>query len=292
VAVLVAQRPGRDALAQPSPEAAAEVAPAPAPPRGSVTFARQSRELAVALAVRPGRPLRLVATIIGSSGHGVDGLDVQLVANSAKQRASASARNCGHGCYEAPLRLLRPIFFGVGIAGAGRLRSVGFPVAGPWPPKPGTAFLRRATRIFRGLRSAVYAESLASGLGNAIETTWRLASPDRIEYTIRGGAAGIVIGTTRWDRSAPGDQWRRSGTTALEQPFPPWGTRATEVRVLRRTDSRVTLSWLDPTVPAWYTGTFDPRTALPRELHMTAAAHFMQQRFVAYNSAIKIEPPT
>jgi hypothetical protein len=62
--------------------------------------------------------------------------------------------------------------------------------------------------------------------------------------------------------------------------------------VLRRTDSRVTLSWLDPTVPAWYTGTFDPRTALPRELHMTAAAHFMQQRFVAYNSAIKIEPPT
>ena len=63
------------------------------------------------------------------------------------------------------------------------------------------------------------------------------------------------------------------------------------VRLLRETGSRATLSWLDPEVPAWFTGTFDRSTALPRELRMTAAAHFMRQRYLAYNRSIEIEPP-
>ena len=63
------------------------------------------------------------------------------------------------------------------------------------------------------------------------------------------------------------------------------------VRLLRATATRRTLSWVDPTVPAWFTGTFDRRTALPRELRMTAAAHFMRERYVAFNRAVKIELP-
>jgi hypothetical protein len=77
----------------------------------------------------------------------------------------------------------------------------------------------------------------------------------------------------------------------LDQPSPPWGTRFAEARLLRRTGNDITLSWLDPQVPAWFTGTFDRRTALPHELHMTAAAHFMRQRFVRYDGAVTIEPP-
>jgi copper transport protein len=291
VAVLTALPPGRDAKAQPPAAAPAEVAPTPAPPRGSVTFARQSRELAVALAVRPGRPLLLVGTIIGQSGRGVDRLSVQFRATNAGARASAPARTCGHGCYTASLRFSRPTAFTVSITGAGRFRSVAFPVAGTWPPPTGTAFLRRAARAFRALRSAVFLERLASRPAIAIETRWKLVAPDRVEYAIRGGAGGIVIGETRWDRRAPGAPWQRSEATPLREPFPPWGTAWAEVRLLSRTASTVTLSWLDPTVPAWFTGTFDRRTALPRELHMTAAAHFMRQRYVAYNRAIEIEPP-
>jgi copper transport protein len=292
VAVLVALRPGRDVKAQLPPAAAADVAPAPVQGGGSVTFARQSRELAIALAVRPGLPLRVVATIIGQSGRGVDDLHVQLAATNSSDRASASAAGCGNGCYTAQLRLRRPRAFAVNIAGAGRVRSVPFAVGGSWPPRPATSFLHRANRAFRRLRSAVFVEALASKPGNAIETTWRLATPDRIEYAIRGGAAGIVIGGMRWDRPVPGGRWRRSEATALDQPSPPWGTRMAEVRLIRRTGSLVTLSWLDPKVPAWYTGTFDRRTALPTEIRMTAAAHFMLQRYVGYNRAIKIEPPT
>jgi copper transport protein len=291
VAVLTALRPGRDAVAKLQPVASAEVAPAPTPPRGSVTFARQSRELAVALAVLPGRQLGLVATIIGQSGRGVDGLNVELVAANPGHRASAVARTCGHGCYTASLRVSQPMLFEVDIAGAGPLRSFAFPVAGAWPPRPGTAFLRRATRAFRALSSVVYLEHLASRPGHAIDTTWKLLAPDRLEYAIRGGAAGIVIGETRWDRPAPGAAWQRSEATPLEQPFPPWGTRMADVRILRTTGRNATLSWLDPQVPAWFTGTFDTRAALPRELRMTAAAHFMRHRYVAYNRSITIEPP-
>jgi hypothetical protein len=185
----------------------------------------------------------------------------------------------------------RPSVFGVSIGGAGRLRSVAFPVAGAWPPPKAPAFLRRATRAFRALRSVVFLEHLESRPRNAIDTTWKLVAPDRLEYAIRGGAGGIVIGGTRWDRPVPGAPWQRSTTTPLEQPSPPWGTRMAGVRLLRTTGTRVTLSWVDPTGPAWFTGTFDRRTTLPRELRMTAAAHFMRERYVAYNRAVKIEPP-
>jgi hypothetical protein len=173
----------------------------------------------------------------------------------------------------------------------GRTDAVAFPVTGAWPPPSGTAFLRRATRTFRGLRSVVYLEHLASGPGNAIDTTWKVRAPNRLAYDIRGGAGGIVIGGMRWDRPVPGARWRRSATTPLEQPFPPWGLHAVDARVLRETASDITLSWLDPGVPAWFTATFDRTTALPRELRMTASAHFMRQRYIAYNRSVEIEPP-
>jgi copper transport protein len=291
VAVLTGLRPARDVGAQPKPVVSQEVAPAALPIAGSVTYARQSGELAVALAVRPGRALRLVATVLGRSGRGIDGLDVRFSATNAAGRQSASARGCGHGCYAASFVSPRPKLFRIDIAGAGPSRSVVFPVVGSWPPPPGTAFLRRATRRFLALRSAVYVERLASGPDNAIRTTWRLEAPDRLAYAIRGGAEAIVIGRTRWDRPTRGARWQRSETTPLVQPFPPWGTRMAQARVLRGSGSSVTLSWLDRTVPAWYTGTFDRTTALPSELRMTAAAHFMRQRFRAYDRKLRIESP-
>jgi hypothetical protein len=288
VAALTTLRLGRDANAEPLAVTAAGLAAAPAPPTGSVTFARESGALAVALSVRPVEPLRLVATIIGPSGRGLDGLDVELRAANAGRRTSSPTRPCGHGCYAASLRVSQPGVFEVDI---GNTREVAFPVAGAWPPPPGTAFLRRATSAFRGLRSAVYLEHLASRPGNAIETAWRIKAPNRLAYEIRGGADGIVIGGTRWDRPVPGAEWRRSTTTPLEQPFPPWGMRAVDARVLRETAGSVTLSWLDPGVPAWFIGTFDRTTALPRELRMTASAHFMRHRYIAFNRSVEIEPP-
>ena len=291
VAVLTALRPGREADALPLAEAPAEVGPAPAPPVGSVVFARDVGELAVALAVRPGRPLRLTSTIIDRTGNGVDGLNVRVSAVSGARSTSAATRACGHGCYRAGLRFARPSAFVVTIGGAGRFRSVTFAVAGPWPPPPGGAFLRRATRAFRNLDSAVYVERLASSPANAILTTWRLGAPDRLAYTIRGGPAGIIIGSRRWDRPAPGAGWQRSTTAPIRQPVPPWGTETSNVRLVREGARTATVSWVDRSAPAWYTATFDTTTALPATIRMTAPAHFMRHRYLSFNREVRIEPP-
>jgi hypothetical protein len=179
----------------------------------------------------------------------------------------------------------------VRIARAGAPRTVPFQVNGQWPPADGGQFLDRATRAFRHLRSVVLLERLASGPGHSIFTTWKLAAPDRLEYEIKGGPAGIVIGTRRWDRAKPGGPWTSSATTLLPQPTAPWGSRIANAYVLSQTHRELTASWLDPVVPAWFTATFKRRTALPVELRMIAPAHFMRHRYLAFNRQVRIEPP-
>ena len=181
-----------------------EVAQAPAPPAGAVVLAQESRELAVAVAVRPGRPLGVTATIVGQSGRGVDGLGVELTAKGQGSSAASVAQSCGHGCYDATVPVATPTQLAVKVTGAGSPRTVVFPIAGSWPPADGQTFLGRASRAFRRLRSVRLVERLSSGPGHSIVTTWKLAAPDRLEYEIRDGPGGIVIGTRRWDRPKPG----------------------------------------------------------------------------------------
>jgi hypothetical protein len=77
----------------------------------------------------------------------------------------------------------------------------------------------------------------------------------------------------------------------LPQPTAPWGKEWRDVRVLSSTPRQVILSWVDPSVPAWFTARFDRATARPVDLHMTAAAHFMRHRYVAYDTPVRIAPP-
>jgi copper transport protein len=290
VALLTALRPGRDA-ATPAASGAREVGRAPAPPSHAVVFADEAGKLAVGLAVRPGAPLRLTATILGQSGYGVDGLDVQLSAGNAARTVSALAQPCGHGCYSAALGLGSPRRFAVTISGDGAPRMLAFPVATSWPPPSGAAFLNGATRAFGRLRSVVYREHLASDPAHAITSTWKLVAPDRVEYAVDDGSQGIVIGRRRWDRSAPGEPWTRSTSVVLSQPSAPWGTRFDDVHVVRESHGEQTLSWLDPVVPAWYTATFDRTSGRPRALKMTASAHFMQHLYLAYDTPVRIVAP-
>jgi copper transport protein len=294
VGVLTALRPGRDAVARAAAAAGGpiEVAAAPAPPRGAVVFADEADKLAVALAVQPGRPLRLTATVIGQKGLGVDGLDVGVAAMDGSRSASAVARPCGHGCYEADVPFgSKPTAFDVTVNGTGRFQSLRFAVPGAWPPPPGTAFLRRATRVFDALDSVVLRERLRSQPDNGIHTTWKLVRPYSLEYSIDGGAGGIVIRTRRWDRLGPGQPWKRSQSVLLPQPTAPWGKTFENVRVLDQTANRLTASWVDPSIPAWYTATFDRASGRPTTMQMTAAGHFMRHRYVAYNTPVVITPP-
>jgi hypothetical protein len=290
VAVLTALRPGRDAVTPPV-SSVREVGRAPAQPSPAVVFADEAGTLAVGLAVQPGAPLLLTATVLGQSGYGVDGLAVQLSAGNAARTVSTVAQPCGHGCYAAPVSLGSPRRFAVTISGDAPPRTLAFPVATSWPPPPGTAFLTRATRAFGELRSVVYREHLASDPTHAITSTWKLVAPDRVAYAVDDGSQGIVIGRRRWDRAASDEPWTLSASVLLSQPSAPWGARFTDVHVVRESRGSRTLSWVDPAIPAWYTATFDRSSGRPRTLRMTASAHFMQHLYLAYDTPVRITTP-
>jgi hypothetical protein len=186
--------------------------------------------------------------------------------------------------------MAHPSAFGVVLRGRGLPRSLAFPVR-QWPPPLGTSFLRRATRSFAELRSVVYREHLASDPTHAITTLWTLAAPGSVEYAIAGGPQGIVIGRRRWDRPSRTAPWTLSVSEQLTQPAPPWGTRSRDVRVMDESGSKVTLAWVDPVVPAWYTSTFTRARALPLTTRMTAPAHFMEHRYLSFNAPVTITPP-
>ena len=272
VAILTDARPGRDhAVAAAASSASAPVAPAP-PPADAVVLAREDGDLAVALAAAQHR---LRVTVLGPDGTGVNGLNVAI--------AGRPARACGAGCYE----VAAPPSPSVQVRVRGRTVTFHLPRAAA----PAGALIARATRAFRAVRSVTYVERLASSPRDHIVSEFTLERPDRVEYRIRGGAAGIVIGMRRWDRVRPGGPWTESSSTPPTQPVPVWGEPLTNAHVLARTRSTYLVSMLNPRVPAWFTVVLDRRTLLPRRLDMTAASHFMHHRYLAYNRPRSIFPP-
>jgi len=132
---------------------------------------------------------------------------------------------------------------------------------------------------------------LASSPRNRVVAHLTLERPNRLEYRIRGGATGIIIGSRRWDRSGGGN-WERSTQEPTPQPEPIWAGHVTNAYVLEATPASYVVSFMKPVGPAWFTVRFDRRTLLPRQLRMTAPAHFMTHRYTSFNSPARIEPPT
>jgi hypothetical protein len=148
----------------------------------------------------------------------------------------------------------------------------------------------RATSAFRRLRSVDYVERLASSPRNRVVSQFILERPNRLEYLIRGGASGIIIGARRWDREH-GGKWVASAQEPTPQPEPIWAGHVTNAYLLEQTPSTYVVSFLKPIGPAWFTVVLDRRTLLPRSLHMTAAAHFMAHRYTRFNALPVIKPP-
>jgi hypothetical protein len=67
---------------------------------------------------------------------------------------------------------------------------------------------------------------------------------------------------------------------------PYWG-QATNVRLVAPN----TLTFLDRSIPAWFRVTIDERS-LPQQVHMTAAAHFMVDRYVDFGDSGPLSPPS
>lgn len=266
----------------------------PHPPRGALVLARGLGDLAVAVAVkRAGAALRLTATVVAGDGTGVRGLQLHFAVDGRRQ---AAAQPCGAGCYvstapadDAARRVT------ITLAGRGRPASTaGFALPVRWPVSA-APLLRRAERVFGSLRSVVYRERLSSGPRSLSTSTWRSEAPDRLSYRDDDGNAGVVIGDTRWDRVVGGG-WKRSlQNPPLAMPAVPWGAGAYDV--MRLGDGRlggravVRFSMFEPTTPAWYTVTLERATLRTLKVEMTAAAHFMQDRYTSFDEPRQIRPP-
>jgi hypothetical protein len=261
-----------------------------APPRGALVLAGEAGTRAVALAVEEGQRPRLTATVLASTGEALSGLSLSFHIGPGA-RASLPARPCGRGCYTA-------------VAPAGsRLRRVEVLLPGrpitfhlPASPLPAARIVARAGRVFRGLRSVVYVESLRSGPKGGLLTTWRLQAPNEVTYDIRRGASAVIIGRRRWDRDRPGAPWRRSEQIpALRVPQPTWGNGVSNAHVLGtgRIGGRPVwiVSFANPTTPAWFTAWIERGTYRTLRLRMTAAAHFMRHRYVEFDRPLTIRPP-
>jgi hypothetical protein len=245
----------------------------------------------LALAVTPGTPLRLQASAVGQTGRGTRGLRVSFAV--AGRRADGAT--CGAGCYEAALAAPpHPQAVVVRVEGRGLDTTWAQRLPATWPAPDATALVEQAGRVWRSLQSLGYVEHLASDPAHAITSVWRIGAPDRVEYQVLGGYAGIVIGNRRWDR-APGGRWIESVESApLTQPVPTW-TSVSNAHLLGggtvhgQPVSRV--SFFDASIPAWFEIAVAKSTARTLDVHMMATAHFMTDAYGQFDHARPIMPP-
>jgi len=303
VAVLLSRTPGPVQAALPAPAAAAAPAatvrpPAkasagfPAPPDGSVVFARADGSNVLALAAAPrGKALLLQASVLGPQGKGVAGLDVSFT----HDRRSARAGACGAGCYKAQLPVAqRPSTVLVDVHGGTAATRWRVALPHNWPPADAGALMARAERVWRSLRSLSFRERLASDATHATTSVWRAAAPDRIAYTVTKGYSSVIIGGRRWDR-APGGRWVASAQTSpIHQPVPFW-VSVTDAHVLGTAQLRGhevwRVSFFDPATPGWFEVAIDKRTLHTLELSMFTTAHFMHDVYSGFDEPAGIRPP-
>ena len=264
----------------------------PRPPANATVYARQFRNDALALAVVPlgGNALRVQASVVGRQGNGVSGLRVTLAVSGHEKLAAT----CGAGCYTADFApAARPRSVAVTLRGS-RNGSWRVTLPAAWPPRPAGSLVARAGRVWRSLDSLTFGEDLFSGVGISVSSTWRIQRPDRVAFEVKGGGAGVIVGTKRWDRAPGSARWEESSQSRLTQPLPAWvGVADAHVLgdVTYRGRRAVRVSFFDPASPSWFTLTIDRKTFRTLDVWMITNAHFMHDVYRAFNATPKIVPP-
>lgn len=267
-----------------------------APPPGSLVLGQEDGDLAVGLAVQPGRTLGLQATIVGPDGSGVSGLNLAFVMKTSTRSQSIAGVDCGTGCYRATAASTgRPEAVTLHISGAGRQPSTLTFTLPSWPAPVASKLLAAATRIFHQLRTLTTHERLASSPTNVVNTVYQAEAPDRLTYKIAGGGPqAVIIGDKRWDRNNAVGKWQLSSQSPLRQPTPFWVSATDSYLLGTRTingRSAWLISFYDAKTPAFFTIAVDKATLHTLDLRMTAAAHFMHHHYSGFNAPVKITPP-
>ena len=248
----------------------------PAPPPNAVVFSREDGPDALALALVPrGKAVLAQVSVVGQQGNGVPGLAVSI--------GATRAASCGPGCYRATVPRSRAIDVDV----AGTLWAVALP--SPWPPLDASRVVARAAHVWRSLHTLAFSDRLGSDATHVVVSEWHAVAPNRLSYVIRGGYSAVIVGGKRWDRP-PGGRWIESAQTPVRQPVPVWQS-ATDAHVVGGIGATLRITFYDPRTPAWFAITVDARTIRTLDLRMTTTAHFMHERYSAFNAPLAIRPP-
>ena len=90
-------------------------------------------------------------------------------------------------------------------------------------------------------------------------------------------------------------QWGSSQIPPLQVPTPTWGSHVSNAELLgtARVGGRPVwvVSFVNSSIPAFFTAWIDQSSYRTLQLRMTAAAHFMFQRYTAFNRPVRIVPP-
>ena len=217
-------------------------------------------------------PKRITAVVLSPAGGGLSGLDVEIDGQSAEP--------CGSGCYVGR-RTPRRGRSTVRVAGFGPTQTVRFALPAQAPPAMHSC--AAPTAAYRSLRSVTYRERLAADETDAHRRALAAREPEPHRVHDRRRRAGhrdrqIAAGTaTR--RTAHGSSRSRRRSLSRRRN----GQYATNAHVIAQTPSTTTVSFADPTIPAYFTVTFDRKTLRPRVMHMTAASHFMTDTYLGFN---------
>jgi copper transport protein len=266
VAVLTELRPGKEARAAAAAAAPLAAAQPPAlPGRDAVVDARELGTLGLAVARTPGDT---TVTLLGPDATGVNGR--RVVVNGTV------ATSCGSGCYRAATPATGPLR--VDVNG----RSTTFDL--PAHARPASGLLQRVTRAYRASRTMVFDERLASSPTIFASTRFRMIAPDKLAYQTRNGPAAVIIGPVRWDKDSPTAPWVKSPQTPVHVTQPGWGNPSNVHEI-----APGVLTFVDRQIPAWFHVTLGGKR--PRRVQMTAAAHFMDDRYRGFDVPVEISPP-
>jgi hypothetical protein len=277
-ALLLRSTPGPVSSAPAPTVAAGSAAPAPPPaasafpkpPANAIVFAREDGPDALALAVTPSFAQ---VSVVGQQGTGVSGLHVTV-----NGRATTA---CGSGCYRAEVRGAHSFEVRVG--------ATRWPVAVP-PARDASALVARANHVWRSLHSLAFYDRLGSDPTHVVVSHWQAVAPDRLAYTIPGGASAVIIGGKRWDRQAGGKWIESPQTVPVRQPVPVWQS-AVDAHVVGQSATAWRITFFDPRTPAWFEIAVDRKTGRTTDLRMTTTAHFMHERYGPFDAPLEINRP-
>jgi copper transport protein len=250
-------------------------------PTGPVA-AEQASDLAVGLQRTSATAARV--TVLAPSGSAVPGALVLVGGHVALPCAGAKGV-----CFSALVpRGPRPVPVQVRRPGQPPVTAtVQLP---PFDARDGTKILDAASRNFRDLQSLRVLNVLESRPGHAVTTDFVVQAPDRLAFSVRGGASARIIGTTRWDRD-PGRDWVRSPAPRSKVPDAFWAPGAEAVYVAGSDRETTQLTLVLPSGPTFFRLWIDRSTQQVVRLRMITAAHFMREREYDQNRAPPVVPP-